>query len=85
MKRGRLVSKGGGAMVLTLKYTFIDSRQLEATVGSNDLFISCNVLGSADAMLQFIHAVSSLKIAVLVPVHACTQPIILGFVCMYLL
>ena len=62
-------------------YLFIDSRQLEATVGSNDLFISCHVLGSSDAMLQFIHAIGSLKLAVLVPVHACTHQIILVFVC----
>ncbi len=63
-------------------YLFIlDSRQLEAAVGSNDLFIPCHVLGSVDAMLRFIHAVGLLKLAVLVPVHACTQQIILVFVC----
>jgi len=63
-------------------YLFIlDSRQLEAVVGSNKLFISCHVLGSVDAMLRFIHAVGLLKLAVLVPVHACTQQIILVFVC----
>ena len=66
-------------MVLTPKsevYLFIlDSRQLEAAVGSNDLF------GSVDAMLRFIHAVGLLKLAVLVPVHACTQQIIMVFVC----
>ena len=63
-------------------YLFIlDSRQLEVAVGSNDLFISCHVLGSVDAMLRFIHAVGLLKLAVLVPVHACTQQIILVFVC----
>ena len=62
-------------------YLFIDSHHLEVAVGSNDLFISCHVLGSIDAMLQFIHAVSSLKYAVLIPTHACTQPIILVFVC----
>jgi len=51
-------------------YLFIlDSRQLEAAVGSNELFISCHVLGGL------------LKLAVLVPVHACTQQIILVFVC----
>ena len=50
-------------------------------MGSNDLFISCHVLGSVDAMLRFIHAVGLLKLAVLVPVHACTQQIILVFVC----
>jgi hypothetical protein len=51
-------------------------------VGSNDLFISFHVLGSIDAMLQFIHAIGSLKLADLVPVHACThQIIILVFVC----
>jgi hypothetical protein len=50
-------------------------------VGSNDLFISCHVLGSVDVMLRFIHAVGLLKLAVLVPVHACTQQIILVFVC----
>jgi hypothetical protein len=49
-------------------------------VGSNELFISCHVLGSVDAMLRFIHAVGLLKLAVLVPVHACTQQIILVFV-----
>jgi len=38
--------------VLTPKYLFIlDSCQLEAAVGSNELFISCHVLGSVDAML----------------------------------
>ncbi len=62
-------------------YLFIDSHQLEATVGSNNLFISFHVLGSIDAMLQFIHAIGSLKLADLVPVHACTQQIILVFVC----
>ena len=51
----------------------LDSSQLEAAVGSNELFISCHVLGSVDAMLRFIHAVGLLKLAVLVPVHACTQ------------
>ena len=77
--------EGGGAMVLTPKYTFfiLDSRQLEAAVGSNELFISCHVLGSVDAMLRFIHAVGLLKLAVLVPVHACTQQIILVFVHMW--
>jgi hypothetical protein len=50
-------------------------------VGSNKLFISCHVLGCVDAMLRFIHAVGLLKLAVLVPVHACTQQIILVFVC----
>ena len=39
------------------------------------------VLGSVDAMLRFIHAIGSLKLAVLVPVHACIQQIILVFVC----
>jgi len=62
-------------------YLFIDSRQLEAAVGSNDLFTSCHILGSVDAMLRFIHAVGLLKLAVLVPVHACTQQIILVFGC----
>ena len=58
------------------------SRQLEAVVGSNDLFASCHILGSVNAMLRFIHyAAGSLKLAVLVPVHACTQQIILVFVC----
>ena len=80
---------GGGAMdgIDSEVYLFIDSHQLEATVGSNDLFISFHVLGSIDAMLQFIHAIGSLKLADLVPVHACTQQIIiLVFVCgMYLL
>jgi len=50
-------------------------------VGSNELFISCHDLGSVDAMLRFIHAVGLLKLAVLVPVHACTEQIILVFVC----
>jgi len=59
----------------------LDSRQLEAAVGSNELFISCHVLGSVDVMLRFIHAAGLLKLAVLVPVHACTQQIILVFVC----
>jgi hypothetical protein len=38
---------------LTLKYTFfiLDSRQLEAAVGSNELFITCHVLESVDVML----------------------------------
>ncbi len=58
----------------------LDSCQLEAAVGYNELFISCHVLGSVDAMLRFIHAIGSLKLAVLVPVHACTQQIILVFV-----
>jgi hypothetical protein len=52
-------------------YLFIDSHQLEATVGSYDLFISFHVLGSIDVMLQFIHAIGSLKLSDLVPVHAC--------------
>ena len=56
---------------------------LEAAVGSNDQFISCHVLGCVDAMLGFIHAVGLLKLAVLVPVHACTQQIILVFVRMW--
>jgi hypothetical protein len=75
---------GGGAMdgIDSEVYLFKDSRQLEAMVGSNDLFISFHVLGSIDAMLQFIHAIGSLKLADLVPVHACThQIIILVFVC----
>ncbi len=50
-------------------------------MGSNDQFISCHVLGCVDAMLGFIHAVGLLKLAVLVPVHACTQQITLVFVC----
>jgi len=54
---------------------------MEVTVGSNDLFISCHVLESVDVMLRFINAVGLLKLAVLVPVHACTQQIILVFVC----
>jgi len=52
-----------------------------AAVGSNDLFISCHVLGSVDAMLRFINEVGLLKLEVLVPVHACTQQIILVFLC----
>jgi hypothetical protein len=64
-------------------YLFIlDSHQLEAAVGSNDLFISCHVLGSVDAILRFIHAIGLLELAVLVHVHdACTQQIILVFAC----
>jgi len=78
MKRRRLAWKGGGDGLDSKVYLFIlDSRQLEAAVGSNDLFISCHVLGSVDAMLRFIHAVGLLKLAVLVPVHACTQQITL--------
>jgi len=50
-------------------------------VGSKDLFISCHVLGCVDVMLGFIHAVGLLKLAVLFPVNACTQQIILVFVC----
>jgi len=75
--------EGGGGNGLDSKvYLFIlDSRQFEAAVGSNDLFISCHVHGSVDAMLRFIHAVGLLKLAVLVPVHECTQQIILVFVC----
>ena len=64
-----------------LYHFILDSPQLEAAVGSNELIISCHVLGSVDAMLRFIHAVGLLKLAVLVPVHACTQQIILVFVC----
>ena len=58
-------------------YLFIDSRQLEATVGSNNLIISFHILGSIDVMLQFMHAIGSLKLADLVPVHACTHQIII--------
>jgi hypothetical protein len=73
MKRQRLASKGGCDGLDSELYLFIpDSHQLEAAVGSNDLFISCHVLGCVDAMLGFIHAVGLLKLAVLVPVHACT-------------
>ncbi len=48
--------EGGDAMdgLDSEVYLFIDSRQLEVAVGSNDLFISCHILGSVDAMLQFI-------------------------------
>ena len=75
------LQRGGCDGLDSKVYLFIlDSRQLEAGVGSNDLFISCHVLGSVDAMLRFIHAVGLLKLAVLVPVHACTQQIILVFV-----
>ncbi len=74
MKRRRLVWKGGVDGLDSKLYLFIlDSRQLEAAVGSNELVISCHVLGSVDAMLRFIHAVGLPKLAVLVPVHACTQ------------
>ena len=73
--------KGGGDGLDSELYIFtLDSRQLEAAVGSKDLFISCHVLGCVDAMLGFIHAVGLLKLAVLVPVHANTQQIILVFV-----
>jgi len=82
MKRRRLALKGGVDGLDSELYLFIlDSCQLEAVVGSNELFISCHVLGSVDAMLQFIHAIGSLKLVVLVPVHACIQQIILVFVC----
>jgi len=43
--------------------------------------ISCHVLGNVDVMLRFMHAIGLLKLAELVPVHACTQQIILVFVC----
>jgi len=59
--------------------TYHAARQIMAAVGSNELFISFHVLGSVDAMLRFIHAIGSLKLAVLVPVHACIQRIILVF------
>ncbi len=52
---------GGGDGLDSKAYIFIDSHLLEAAVGSNDLFISCHVLGSVDAMLRFIHAVGLLK------------------------
>jgi hypothetical protein len=82
MKRRRLALKGGVQWWSCLKvYLFKDSRQLEVTVGSNNLFTYCHILGSVDAMLRFIHAIGLLKLAVLVPVHACTQQIILVFVC----
>ena len=82
MKRRWLAWKGGVDGLDSKLYLFIlDSRQLEAAVGSNELFISCHVLGSVDAMLRFIHAVGLLKLAVFVPVHACTQQITLVFVC----
>ena len=83
MKRRRLASKGGCNALDSELYLFIllDSCMLEAAVGSNDQFISCHVLGCVDAMLGFIHAVGLLKLAVLVPVHACTQQITLVFVC----
>ena len=58
MKRRWLALKGGGGAMDGIDselYLFIDSCQLEATEGSNDLFISFHVLGSIDAMLQFIH------------------------------
>jgi hypothetical protein len=85
MKRRWLAWRGGYDGLDSEVYLFIDSRQLEAAVGSKHLFISCRVLGSVDAMLQFTHAVSLLKLAVLVPVHACTQQIILVLyvVCTY--
>ncbi len=83
MNRRRLAWKGGFNGLDSKLYLFIllDSRQLEAAVGSNKLFISCHVLGGVDAVLRFIHAVGLLKLAVLVPVHACTQQIIMVFVC----
>ncbi len=77
---------GGGVMVLLRSMPFY--RQSPVGVGggggvilTTDLFISCHVLGSIDVMLRFIHAVGSLKLTVLVPVHACTQQIILVFAC----
>jgi hypothetical protein len=49
-------------------------------VGSNELFISCHVLGvlmrCCDSYMQL-----ACLLAVLVHVHACTQKIILVFVC----
>jgi hypothetical protein len=57
---------GGDGLDCELYLFILDSRQLKAAVGSNDLFISCHVLGSVDAMLRFIHAVGLLKLAVLV-------------------
>ncbi len=74
-----LVGGGGDGLDSEVYLFTLDSRQLEAAVGSNDLFISCHVLGSVDAMLRFIHAFGLLKLAV--PVHACTQQIIQVFVC----
>ena len=69
-------------MILTPKYTFLQTvASWRRRWGPNNLFISCHVLGSVDVMLRFIHALGSLKLAVLVPVHACTQQIILVFVC----
>jgi hypothetical protein len=66
--------EGGGAMdgLDSEVYLYIDSRQLEAMAGSMtyDLFTSCHILGCVDAMLRFTHAIGSLKLAVLVPVHA---------------
>ena len=74
--------EGGGVDGLDSElYLFIlDSRQLKAAWGLTNC-LSCHVLGSVDAMLRFIHAVGLLKLAVLVPVHACTQQIMLVFVC----
>jgi len=81
-KDGGWLGRGGVDGLDSKLYLFIlDSCQLEAVVGSNELFISCHDLGSVDAMLRFIHAVGLLKLAVLVPVHACTEQIILVFVC----
>jgi hypothetical protein len=69
-------------MVLTPKYTFLLTvASWRRRWGPNNLFIACHVLGSVDVMLRFIHAVGSLKLAVLVSVHACIQQIILVFVC----
>ena len=82
MKRRRLGRGGIDGLDSELYLFILDSRQLEAVVRSNEFFISCHVLGSVDAMLRFMHAaVGLLKLAVLVPVHACTQHIILVFVC----
>ncbi len=56
--------EGGGCDGLDSKvYLFIlDSHQLEAAAGSNDLFTSCHILGSSvDAMLRFIHAVACIN------------------------
>ena len=81
MKRRRLGRGGIDGLDSELYLFILDSRQLEVAVESNELFISCHVLGSVDAMLRFIHAIGLLKLAVLVPVHACIQQIILVFVC----
>ena len=74
-----LVGGGGDGLDSEVYLFILDSCQLEAVVGSNELFISCHVLGSVDAMLRFIHAVGSLKLAVLLCMHVHNK----SFWCLY--